>query len=644
MLKYLSKILKQKKFIIFTFLFLCVLGMLSPQYAHAGFWCNVARGVGPTAGALCDITSHPEIAGPAAKAIGNVTVAPFFSAIILAVSTLLITIFGSLSNLAGRLLIYIMDPTNINGSGAWSYTSFTNPIIAIGWTKIRDLANMVVVLGFIVIGIATALRFETYKATKLLPKLIIAALLINFSLLICGIFIDGSNIIMTNFLKGGGFLERSVGQAIDTQVTAIWNNTHFFNINGLPNLIGATISLVFFDIITLVIFFLYFFLFLCRYIFLWILVALSPLAFVFYVFPFTKKFFDMWWNNFLQWCIIGISGAFFIYLADQLTTGLTSGSSNAAMIDYLVPSIFLIGGLLFSIKSSAIGSSMAISAFKWSGKNGLKGLAGATGLSRVGGGAKNMYGRTLERLNLRSEGSTGRMRDKDREEIAKNVETLTEDRKTQLATGRDKTRYTKEGADKREAAIRDKIKNNNLGDLGDSNAQHQALAFLESREKSRGIGKAGELSTARASAAKNNPLLAGMDDAYVARESAKSVAGGGPALTKQDVNYGQLKKSWKDMSLSARSKFNFADASILSNTQAEEFALAHASDVAEATRAATDPTVKTANTTFLQAMVGAAGVLTPNRQIDDAISAARVAGDVATDRDLSKAKRIIKTL
>ncbi|MCX6718285.1 MAG: hypothetical protein NTY81_01630 [Candidatus Staskawiczbacteria bacterium] len=408
-MNFFLKILRHKKIIFFIVFFIVISAIILPHLASA-------QGM---SGEIDDMTMNAgdvnigDIVGPAARAISNVAIAPLLTAIVWGITLTSISVFGTLSNLAGGLLLYIIS---LNADPTWAFTKFTNPVIAIGWTQVRDLANMVVVLGFVIIGIATALRIKTYQANQLLAKLIIAALLINFSLLICGIFIDGSNILTTHFLQSGGFLEKSVSQSITDQVTALYNNTHLFDISAIPDLIGAAISIIFFDVITLITFFLFFFLFLARYVFLWILVVLSPLAFVCYVFPFTKKFFDMWWNNFFQWCIIGVAGSFFLFLADKLTVGITSTTTNVAaqttgtsMFSYLVPSVFLLGGLLFSMQSGAIGASMAVSAFKKTGKVG----GGILQNSRVGQATGNLGNRlksgslqALESMGLAARGTT----------------------------------------------------------------------------------------------------------------------------------------------------------------------------------------------------------------------------------------------
>ena len=63
-----------------------------------------------------------------------------------------------------------------------------------GWKSTRDLANMFFIFILLFIAIATILQLSSYGAKALLAKLIIFALLINFSLFITRVIIDSGNI------------------------------------------------------------------------------------------------------------------------------------------------------------------------------------------------------------------------------------------------------------------------------------------------------------------------------------------------------------------------------------------------------------------------------------------------------------------
>lgn len=61
------------------------------------------------------------------------------------------------------------------------------------WQMVRDFANIAIIGGIVATAIGTILQIETYRANKLLARLIIAALLVNFSYFFTGAIIDASN-------------------------------------------------------------------------------------------------------------------------------------------------------------------------------------------------------------------------------------------------------------------------------------------------------------------------------------------------------------------------------------------------------------------------------------------------------------------
>ena len=95
-------------------------------------------------------------------------------------------------------------------------TSDNKSPIYIIWSYVRNIANIlfIVFLLLIVYSQVTGLGFSNYNIKKMLPKLIIAAILVNFSYLICQVLVDVSNII-GNALKS--FLEGIATTAIQSQ-------------------------------------------------------------------------------------------------------------------------------------------------------------------------------------------------------------------------------------------------------------------------------------------------------------------------------------------------------------------------------------------------------------------------------------------
>jgi len=195
-----------------------------------------------------------------------------------------------------------------------------NPFVDIGLSITRGFANMGFILFLVVIALATALRIEEYKAKKTLPTLIIIALLINFSPVFCGFIIDASNIVMNFFLSNITGLT-GFANFFDSAFRSVWNSLVSAGFNLWANIAAAmqVLILIVFNWFAGFIFILFSLLFTMRYIMLWILVILSPIAFVSYILPVTRRGRTLlnwrtWWEQLIAWSVIGIIAGFFLYL------------------------------------------------------------------------------------------------------------------------------------------------------------------------------------------------------------------------------------------------------------------------------------------------------------------------------------------
>ncbi|MBI1866553.1 MAG: hypothetical protein HYS02_02175, partial [Candidatus Staskawiczbacteria bacterium] len=313
-MNFFSSILKQKKIAVFAVLFLTIGGMVMPQIAHAGW---VGCGVGAVAGGAAGSFVTPVIGTAVGAVIGCVTGGIFgediadvtTKAILTASGMLLLAISNWFLEMSSNLFVAVATADILQKSIT------ANPTVIHGWAIIRDFANMFIVLGFVVVGISTILRLREYEAQKTLLPLILVALLINFSLLFTGIIIDATNVATNYFtiISGPAGITEPIKEAIFSPETK----------RSLGLLQGYDFASAAFGVsassgIASMIFFIYAILLLFRHVALMLLVILSPLAFVCYVFSATKPIFNKWWQQFTQWSIIGIPTAFFIYLAGHI--------------------------------------------------------------------------------------------------------------------------------------------------------------------------------------------------------------------------------------------------------------------------------------------------------------------------------------
>jgi len=247
-----------------------------------------------------------------------------------------------------------------------------NPVIQVGWTLIRDITNMGFILGLVYIGIATALRISNFNTKKIFANLLIIALLINFSPVICGIVVDAGQLTMSFFLEDVTDWSK-VTEVLDDAKATSW--AEILGSSGSFEGVFGLVTILLFCMIASLIFFSYFFLFLIRNIAIWVLVIFSPAAFFAYIFPQTNKLFKQWWHQLVQWTFVGAIAAFFIYLSYYTIYLATDNKINVSALPlqsdsqqnnvtrspyYFVALIFLAIGFIFSTKTSAIGADIAI--------------------------------------------------------------------------------------------------------------------------------------------------------------------------------------------------------------------------------------------------------------------------------------------
>ena len=316
--------------------------------------------------------------------------------------TLLSGLFESFVYIMGNLLIKAIEIL----IQVASYTDFINsPIVNKGWVVIRDVCNIAITIVLLLMAFYTVLRAKSYQYQTLLPKLLLAAILINFSKTIAGLCIDLAQVFMMTFVNA--FREAAAG-----------NLTYGFGINDIVSIrdtagggvgagaglqanvdnwsvlgalaLGALMVLVaFLVVISLVAMLLW------RILFLWFLVMLSPIAFMAGVLPGEgESKVKEWWSTFIKYLIQGPIIAFMLWLslavisemteqkhivALQFKSAVSQGNVQASnpawqafankasgtqnLVDYLVTCGLLLLTLKIASQSGVAGASVAGNAF-----------------------------------------------------------------------------------------------------------------------------------------------------------------------------------------------------------------------------------------------------------------------------------------
>jgi len=352
----LSKIVEKLKKHIFLITSFAVLGLIYPRPASAGWVQWLAT------------TIPVEIAAYLLKIFLKIGV--FFT------------------GLAGSLVNWVLSPDFISMSytkpGIPPNPPDGNEIIKIGLGVTQGFANMILVLILVYIALATILHIKEHEAQKLLPKFIIIALLVNFTPVFCGLIVDASNVVMNFFVKD--LKADAFGSHMSGKVDQLYSSYKDANQEtALKYLSQMAVMLPFLGILGFILL-IFFFIFLFRYIAIWMLVILSPLAFISLVLPTTKKYWTMWWSQFIHWSFVGATAGFFLYLGLYLSSMTSSGTvsfSNISteagplfdqIIPYFASAAFLLAGMILGLKTSAIGASAVIGFAQRSTKAGSKAM------------------------------------------------------------------------------------------------------------------------------------------------------------------------------------------------------------------------------------------------------------------------------
>lgn len=191
-------------------------------------------------------------------------------------------------------------------------TTNQNSGIYLAWVIMRNISNVAFIVAFLVIIYSqlTSVGISNYGVKKMLPRLIIAAVLVNLSFTICAILLDLSNIAGYAFQDAFMGIKNTISTVGEnTGVGWTWSEVIVMILsNGalaggvvatvamgaelLPLALSALVGIGLVLLLVLLIM-------AARQALIVILIIISPLAFVCYLLPGTEKWFKKWRDLFL---------------------------------------------------------------------------------------------------------------------------------------------------------------------------------------------------------------------------------------------------------------------------------------------------------------------------------------------------------
>ena len=187
-------------------------------------------------------------------------------------------------------------------------TTNQNSGIYLAWVIMRNISNVAFIVAFLVIIYSqlTSVGISNYGVKKMIPRLVIAAVLVNLSFTICAILLDLSNIAGYAFQDAFMGIKNTISTVGENTSTWTWSEVIStalsngalaigaitFTTELLPMLVPATTLAGLTLLLILLIM-------AARQALIIILIIISPLAFVCYLLPGTEKWFKKWRDSFL---------------------------------------------------------------------------------------------------------------------------------------------------------------------------------------------------------------------------------------------------------------------------------------------------------------------------------------------------------
>jgi hypothetical protein len=250
-------------------------------------------------------------------------------------------IIAAFLRIAGMLLDYSISETVIN------VRANLDKISAIGsiWVTFRDIANLSFIFLLLYVAVNTILGTGGVNWKKTIVQIVIAAILINFSLFIAKAVIDVSNVVTLGFYNQ---LDTQV--VVDGAQKTVSIAEKFMDMLGLQKIWGGSTdvvrtwsqswsSLATYGLGTIAVLFITTFsfitaawLFLYRYVVIIILLIVSPLAFASQAFPKMNKYWSQWWNALIGQALFPVIYMLFMWATILIGNQLfgTSGGQSLA--------------------------------------------------------------------------------------------------------------------------------------------------------------------------------------------------------------------------------------------------------------------------------------------------------------------------
>jgi hypothetical protein len=251
---------------------------------------------------------------------------------------------------------WLFDTSVQMSVSASTYTSIST--IDVAWGLIRNFANIFFLFGLLYIAIATVLNIGNYK--RLIAPLIVAALLVNFSLFFTKIVIDVGNVFALYFWQSASqvTINGTSVNSISSVFMQAFNLQTLVSESSLSNLSNTDQAIAYFlgagaILVVAFVFLAGAVMFVVRTIALIFIMVLSPFAFVAFALPGFQGKASQWWHKLTEYTFFAPAYMFFIYLvaeiarSGQITNALSGAGGSVGSVVNTVGNATTLGSALY---------------------------------------------------------------------------------------------------------------------------------------------------------------------------------------------------------------------------------------------------------------------------------------------------------
>jgi hypothetical protein len=349
----------------------------------------------------------------------------------------LVAITGSILYISGIVFDYSIN-SFVMGFADYYTNSGVGFAVDRTWVTIRDFVNLFFIFGLVYIGFKMILDSDDSNTRRWLVNLIIAALLINFSLFITKFVVDFSNTMSTQIaISGFGATQTGTSATgisgawevdITTQILDLMGITSLFNTSG-DALRSASWGYIFgtaiMFLVTAFVLMAGGFLLIIRFAMLNLFMVLSPFMFIGWILPPLSNLTSKYWDAFLRRAFFAPVYFLFLYFSLEImkafqqslqqTNGLQNTSNvwssadslsavsttQSTMPFFILICIFLVASIIIAQKIGADGASASIKYGQMARQKLQRGVTRSVGAGTVGVAARtgrNTIGRGSQAL------------------------------------------------------------------------------------------------------------------------------------------------------------------------------------------------------------------------------------------------------